>query len=101
VVDERVALVFENVPVAHVQEIYRGFLTQCTDAVALATKFPHRTVEKYDRYLSDDLTALLFACERLDLSGALEKIRRSEFYCATTQYGSRWPTSERRSQNSG
>jgi hypothetical protein len=40
-------------------------------------QFPHRIVEKYDRYLSDDLTALVFARERLDLDGALDKIRES------------------------
>ena len=42
VTDEEVALVFEKVPVAHVQEIYRGFLTECPDAVSLAMQFPHR-----------------------------------------------------------
>ena len=75
VTDEDVALVFEKVPVAHVQEIYRGFLTECPNAVSLAMQFPYRAIEKYDRYLSDELTALLFARERLDLSGALEKVR--------------------------
>ena len=73
--DERVALVFEKAPVAQVKEIYCGFLTECPDAVSLAMQFPHRIVEKYDRYLSDDLTALVFARERLDLNGALDKIR--------------------------
>ena len=77
VTDEEVALVFEKTPVARVHEIYRGFLTQCPDAVSLATQFPWRLDEKYDRYLSDNLTAQLFAQERLDLSGALEKIRES------------------------
>ena len=65
--DEDVALVFEKAPVARVQEIYRGFLAECPDAVSLAMQFPYRLVEKYDRYLSDDLTAQLFARERLDL----------------------------------
>ena len=73
--DERVALVFEKTPCARVQEIYRAFLTDCPDPVTLARQFPHRLVEKYDRYLSDDLTALLFARERLDSPGALDKIR--------------------------
>ena len=66
---------FEKVTVAHVREIYRGFLTECPNAVSLAMQFPHRLIEKYDRYLSDELTALLFARERLDLSGALDKVR--------------------------
>jgi ATP-dependent helicase Lhr and Lhr-like helicase len=75
VTDESVALVFEKVPVARVQEIFRGFLAECPDAVSLAMQFPSRAGEKYDRYLSDELTAELFARERLDLSGALNKIR--------------------------
>jgi ATP-dependent Lhr-like helicase len=75
VIDERVALVFEKVSLAQVLETYRDFLTECPDAVSLAMQFPHRIVEKYDRYLSGDLTAELFARERLDLSGALNKIR--------------------------
>jgi ATP-dependent helicase Lhr and Lhr-like helicase len=73
--DEDIALVFEKTPVARVQEIYRGFLSNCPDAVSLARQFPYRVVEKYDRYLSDDLTAEVFARERMDLPGALEKIR--------------------------
>ncbi len=75
--DEDVALVFEKTSVAQVQEIYRGFLANCPDAVSLARQFPYRVVEKYDRYLSDDLTAEVFARERMDLAGALEKIRTS------------------------
>jgi hypothetical protein len=43
--------------------------------VSLARQFPHRVVEKYDSYLSDDLTALVFARERLDLDGAVQKIK--------------------------
>ena len=60
VTDEEIALVFEKTPVARVHEVYRGFLTQCPDAVSLASQFPWHLVEKYDRYLSDDLTAKLF-----------------------------------------
>jgi hypothetical protein len=41
----------------------------------LARKFPHRIREKYEIYLSDDLTAELFAHECIDLSGAIGKIR--------------------------
>ena len=62
--DEEVALVFEKTTVARVQEIYRGFLTNCPDAVALALQFPNRVQEKYERYLSDELSATLFARER-------------------------------------
>ncbi len=73
--DEDVALVFEKTPVARVHEIYTGFLANPPDPVSLARQFPYRVVEKYDRYLSDDLTADVFAHERMDLPGALEKIR--------------------------
>jgi hypothetical protein len=75
VTDERIALVFEKTKVARVQEIYRGFLTESPDAISLARKFPHRSQEKYEIYLSDDLTAELFARERIDLAGAVGKIR--------------------------
>jgi ATP-dependent helicase Lhr and Lhr-like helicase len=73
--DEDVALTFEKTPVDRVQEVYRAFLSECPDAVALARQFPYRIVQKYDRYLSDDLTAEVFARERMDLPGALQKIR--------------------------
>jgi hypothetical protein len=73
--DEQVALVFEKTPLARVQEIYQSFLANCPDAVSLAQQFRYRVIEKYDRYLSDDLTAEVFARERMDLPGALEKIR--------------------------
>ena len=75
--DEKIALVFEKTTVARVQEIYRGFLTTCPDAISLARKFPHRIREKYEIYLSDDLTAELFGRDCIDLSGAIEKVRDS------------------------
>ena len=43
--------------------------------VSLARQFDHRVREKYEVYLSDDLTAELFARERIDLTGAIERIR--------------------------
>jgi hypothetical protein len=74
VTDEGIALVFEKATVARVQEVYCRFLVSCPDPVALALRFPVRVREKYEVYLSDDLTAELFARERLDLNGATEKI---------------------------
>jgi ATP-dependent Lhr-like helicase len=74
VTDKKIALVFTKTTVAHVQEIYRGFLGGCPDADSLARKFEARAYEKYDRYLSDDLTAHLFARERLDVAGAITKM---------------------------
>jgi hypothetical protein len=75
--DEKIASVFEKTSVARVHEICRGFLSNCPDAISLARKLPHRNHEKYETYLSDDLTAELFARERIDLSGAIGKIRES------------------------
>jgi len=73
--DETIALVFSKTTIAHVQDIYRAFLEKCPGAVCLAEKFEGRAREKYEKYLSDDLTAQLFSRERLDMAGALEKIR--------------------------
>ena len=58
-----------------VQDVYRGFLEQSPDAMSLARQFEGRVWEKYESYLSDDLTAQLFAQERIDLVGAIQKIR--------------------------
>jgi ATP-dependent Lhr-like helicase len=73
--DEHIALVFAKTTVAQVQEVYRGFLEHCPDAISIAQKFEGRAHEKYERYLSDDLTACIFARERVDVEGAVEKIR--------------------------
>ena len=73
--DKRIALVFEKTNVNKVREIYSGFLSSSPDALALARRFEHRVREKYDVYLSDDLTAELFAREGIDLPGAIKSIR--------------------------
>jgi hypothetical protein len=75
VTDESIALVFEKTMVTRVQEISRDCLTDCPDAISLARKFPHRIRAKYEIYLSEDLTAELFARERIDLDGAIAKVR--------------------------
>jgi ATP-dependent Lhr-like helicase len=73
--DEEIALVFKKAMVPQVQDVYRGFLEKCPDAMSLARKFNCRSREKYESYLSDDLTCQLFAQERIDVAGALQKIR--------------------------
>jgi len=73
----RIALVFKKVTVDRVQNVYRDFLTNCPDASLLAREFPNRVREKYEDYLSDDLTSELFARERIDVNGAIAKIRDS------------------------
>ena len=66
---------FEKTPVARVQEIYRGFLSDCPDAVTLARQFPYRVVEKYERFLSDDSQPSSSPESGWISAGALEKIR--------------------------
>ncbi len=74
VTDEKIALVFSKTAIAHVQDVYRDFLENCPDAIRLAHEFEGRAREKYETYLSEDLTAHLFA-QALDVAGAIEKIR--------------------------
>ena len=52
-----------------------------SSAEMLAKKFPLRVREKYEVYLSDELTTRLLARERIDLEGAHRLIARdcSEF----------------------
>jgi ATP-dependent Lhr-like helicase len=75
--DEGVALVFEKATVLHVQETYRRLLAECPQPVDLAVQFASRVQEKYELYLSDELTAEIFARERLDLPGAKALISAS------------------------
>jgi hypothetical protein len=58
------------------KEIYRGFLTNCPEGVSLAREFPERIRENYEVHLWDELTAALYARERIDLSRAIQKIRK-------------------------
>ncbi len=74
----RIALVFQKATVSQVRETMSAFLHKHPDAVALATRFDGRVREKYERFLSDELTAEIFARERIDLDGALAKIRELE-----------------------
>ena len=61
VADEGIALVFEKTSVSRVKEAYASYLTDGPDALNLALKFPIRVREKYEGFLSDELTARLFA----------------------------------------
>ena len=67
IVDENIALVFKKTTVAKVREVYRSFLESPPDAETIARRFPMRCREKYEGRLSDDLTARIFAKERLDV----------------------------------
>jgi len=79
--DEGTALVFEKTTVCKVREAYSALLMNGPSAEMLAEKFPLRAREKYEVYLSDELTSHLFARERIDLEGAHQLIARD---CASS-----------------
>jgi ATP-dependent helicase Lhr and Lhr-like helicase len=74
----RLALAFQKSTVSRVRETLRSFLHKHPDAVTLATQYDGRIREKYEQHLSDELTAEIFARERIDLDGALARIREIE-----------------------
>ena len=80
--DEGTALVFEKTTISKVREAYGALLMNGPSAEMLAEKFPLRVREKYEVYLSDELTARLFARERIDLEGAHRLIERD---CANSK----------------
>jgi len=74
--DEGTALAFEKTTISKVREAYGELLMNGPSADRLAERFPLRVREKYEVYLSDELTARLFARERIDLHGAHQLIAR-------------------------
>ena len=68
--DEGIALVFEKATISRVRDIYSELVRSGPSAETLAGKFSLRGREKYEVYLSDELTTRLFARERIDLEGA-------------------------------
>ncbi len=84
--DEKIALVFTKTTVAHVREVYGGFLSQCPEADAIARKFEGRAREKYEKYLSDDLTACIFA-RTARCGGSTRKDSRRHFNAFTLEIG--------------
>jgi ATP-dependent helicase Lhr and Lhr-like helicase len=73
--EEDLALIHRGVGVEEAQAVYRDFLAKAPDAVEIGHAFPCRIREKYEVYLSEDLTAEQFAREVLDRDGALSVIR--------------------------
>jgi hypothetical protein len=69
-----------------VREAYSELLMSGPSAETLAERFPIRVREKYEVYLSDELTARLFARERIDLHGARQLIARD---CSVSDLGTR------------
>ena len=84
--DEGIALVFEKTTISKVREAYSELLMSGPSAETLAERFPIRVREKYEVYLSDELTARLFARERIDLHGARQLIARD---CSVSDLGTR------------
>ena len=72
--DEDIALCFERTSPETVREKYLKFLAAPPDADCLAMEFPVRISEKYDVLLPDNLQAKNFACNNLDVEGALRHV---------------------------
>jgi ATP-dependent helicase Lhr and Lhr-like helicase len=72
--DHGEALVFYGVSREKVSEVYAGFLADAPSASELASYFPGRDYEKYDRYLPSSVKAHIFANNLLDIKGAQKLI---------------------------
>ncbi len=68
--DEGIALVFEKATISRVMGTFSELVRSGPNADTLAGKFSLRVREKYEVYLSDELTTRLLARERIDLDGA-------------------------------
>ncbi|TET39232.1 MAG: DEAD/DEAH box helicase [Planctomycetota bacterium] len=74
--DEGIALVFKGVSESEIKAAYKSFLHQHPTRFEIAMKFPVLDFEKFDELLSKELTAKAFAKNYLNLSGALEVIKK-------------------------
>jgi ATP-dependent Lhr-like helicase len=74
VLDDGIALTFEDASIEEIKMKYRGFLKRCPPAEELAVYFPTLIQEKFDEYLSDGILAQVFAHNYLDINGALNLI---------------------------
>jgi ATP-dependent Lhr-like helicase len=74
--DEAIALRFAQVQEDEIRETYRRILKNPPDVLTLAANYPERAREKYERFLSDELQAQVFASHCLDLDGAVDIIKR-------------------------
>ena len=72
--DEGIGLTFDKAEVIEVRETFRGFLSNRPDVVKLASHYPERAREKYERFLSDELQSQVFASHCLDMEGAIRII---------------------------
>ena len=73
--DDDIALTFANTSKHALVADYRDILSHPPTALSLAAEFSLKSQEKYDRFLSSDLQARVFAQNALDIDGALSAIR--------------------------
>lgn len=74
--EEGLALKIEKQTEEAIREAYRKVLANCPSAMNVANELGGLAMEKYEPFLSEDLQALVFAKDYLDLEGAVEQIRR-------------------------
>ena len=74
--EEGIAIKIEKVTVEGVCGAYRKVLENCPTATRLAKELGGLAREKYEPFLSEELQALVFARNYLDLPGAVDLIRR-------------------------
>lgn len=75
--DEDVALIFPEATEAEVREVYRRFLTEVPSSLEIAARFPLQPMEKYERFLSNDLRIDSYARNLLDVEGAIGLLRET------------------------
>jgi ATP-dependent helicase Lhr and Lhr-like helicase len=80
--DEDIALCFEKTPPETVRETYLKLLATPPDADCLAMEFPVCISEKYDVLLPDDLQAMNFARNNLDVEATQKLIQKT--FCVST-----------------
>jgi ATP-dependent Lhr-like helicase len=68
--DGGVALIFDHAEETQVREAIRSFLQNTPTPEALASLIPNKALEKYERFLSEELQAIVFARNCLDVGGA-------------------------------
>jgi ATP-dependent helicase Lhr and Lhr-like helicase len=73
--EEGIALKIEKTTEQAIREAYRKVLENCPTAMKVASELGGLAMEKYEPFLSEDLQALVFAKDYLDLEGAVEQIR--------------------------
>ncbi len=74
-----VALIFTKIKLEEIKEKLNSTLKEHPSSLELSRLFPLKSFEKYDDFLTEELKAISFANNYLDLEGALELIKKSKF----------------------